>query len=176
MAEQEFLSFEATFFERLVAYLKEQVPELQYLNWDLGQLENYEISPPVAWPCALIDIDDTNFTDQLQLVQEANTVVMIRIGFNPFSNTSNLQPAAVRAKGNYYWELEQKVYKALQGWDADGLCSPLTRIRKVKERREEDSFRVRVLLFATRYDDDSAMKESYKLQVPMELDAEIDID
>lgn len=171
MADQNYTSFEVNFFERWIVYLKEQVPELEYLNWDLGQLENYDQSPAVAWPCALLDIDDTNFIDQLQLVQEGNTVIMIRLGVNPFSATSNLQPKSVREKGNFYFELEQKIYQAMHGWDANGLCSPLTRVRKVRERREEDAFRVRVLLFSTRYDDDSAMKPMQTLQVPMDLDA-----
>jgi hypothetical protein len=171
---QDLLSFESIFLLRFQEYLKTKVPELNYINQDLGQLEYYTMDrPAVAWPCALLDMSDTNYADQLNNVQEGTAVIVVRIGFNPFSATSNLQPEEVRKKGLFYYELEQKVYQALQGWDADGLCQPLTRIRKTTEKREEDAFRVRVLVFTTMFEDDGAQKESYKLTLPLDIEAEL---
>ena len=176
--DQDLLSFESKFLLRFQEYLETAVPELKYINQDLGQLENYSMdSPAVAWPCCLLDLNDTQYADLFNGVQEANPcTVTVRLGHNPFSATSNLQPEAVRIKGLFIYELEQKVYQALQGWTADGLCSPLTRIRKVTERREEDAFRVRVLIFTTAFEDDGAKKESYKLTLPIELHPEIILD
>lgn len=173
--DQDLLSFESKFLLRFQEYLKTEVPELKYVNQDLGQLEYYTMdSPAVSWPCALLDLNDTTYSDLLNNVQEANqATVTVRIGHNPYSGTSNLQPEDVRIKGLFIYELEQKVYQKLQGWTAGGICSPLSRIRKVTEKRDEDAFRVRVLIFSTAFEDDGATKAVQKLTVPITVDPEI---
>ncbi len=166
------------FFSQLLlliqSRIEEMVPEVRYVNQDLGQLEVYTMDrPAVSWPCLLIDMSDTNYADLMQGVQEANLcTIVVRLGFNPFSQTSNLQTEAVREKGLAYFEIEDKVYAALQGWDGGGLFSPLTRIRAVTEKREEDAFRVRVLIFTTAFEDDSASPAKETVDRPaIDLDA-----
>lgn len=161
-------SFEGQFLVLMQERMAELVPEIRYCNIDLGQLEMEQ--PPVSWPCCLLDLSDTQYADLFNGVQEANPcLVVMRIGSTPFSNTSNLRPESVRAKGLYYFELEDKIYRAFQGWTADGLCSPLTRIRKTTEKREVDIMRVRPMLFTTAFQDDSASPAKERLVRPMNL-------
>ncbi len=163
------------FGELLIAFqarIADKVPEIKYVNQDLGQLEVYTMDRPgVSWPCLLIDFNDTSYSDLGNMEQEGELNLLCRLGFNPFSQTSNLQPEDVRKKGLYYYALEAKVHAALHGWqpmfntgvqDDDGndilepLCQPLSRRRGFTEKREEDAFRVRGLAFTTGFNDDGA--------------------
>ena len=168
----ELQSFFAQLLLKLQEHIKTEVPEIRYINQDLGQLEVYDMgSPAVSWPCVLVDMSDTNYADLHQGVQEANIcTVVFRLGFNPFSQTSNLQPEEVRKLGLYYYELEQKLYQALQGYNADGLCQPLTRTRMATEKREEDAFRVRVMIMTTAFEDDGASLPKITINPDLEID------
>jgi hypothetical protein len=162
-------SFEGQFLVLLQERLAELVPEIRYINWDLGQLEMED--PPVSWPCLLVDISDTQYADLSNGIQEANPcTIVLRLGFAPFSSTSNLRSEAIRAKGNYNYELEDKIYRCLQGWMCDDLCSPLTRVRKITEKREVDIFRVRPMIFTTAFQDDGAKPSTHKMHPPINLD------
>lgn len=148
----------------------EHLPEFRYINQDLGQLEDPSDRPPVAWPCCLVDFSDTNYADLLRGVQEANLcTVVFRLGFNPYSATSSLQPDTVKEKGLEYLTLEHKVYQVFQGWTCNDLCSPFTRIRAVTEKREEDRFRVRSLIWTTAFQDNGAASGNIKLKRPPSL-------
>jgi hypothetical protein len=157
-----------SFFAQLLIMMQERlmenVPDIRYSNQDLGQLEAPG-DPPVSWPCALIDMSDTQYADLMGGTQEGNVcTVSIRLGFNPYSQTSNLQPQAVREKGLSYYDLEDAIYRCFQGWTGNGMFSPFTRVRAVTEKREEDRFRVRVLIFTTAFEDDGARPAMQKMK------------
>lgn len=40
-----------------------EVKELNYIDEDWGQLDKYSQSPPVQWPCCLIDISSANYSN-----------------------------------------------------------------------------------------------------------------
>jgi len=139
----------------LMARLQEQVPELKYIDQDLGQLENYEVRPAVQMPCALIDIGEFDFDDMAgKNMQHGEGLVLVRVAVDPFSASGNLAPEAVREKALSYYDIEQKVYVALHGWRTTGF-SKLLRRKSVKEIRD-DKFRVKALAFATSFEDDTA--------------------
>ena len=171
----ELQSFFAQLLLKLQAHIKTEVAEIRYINQDLGQLEVYDMgSPSVSWPCVLVDMSDTNYSDLHGGTQEANVcTILFRLGFNPFSQTSNLQPEEVRKLGLQYYEIEQKLYQALQGYDADGLMQPMTRTRMATEKREEDAFRVRVLIFTTSFEDDGARPVVNTINPDLEMETEI---
>ena len=142
------------------------------IDQDLGQLEDGSIRTPASWPCALIDIEDVVFSNTGANGQLGKGTVCIRLGFPPFSSTSFITPAPYRNKALYYYEIEQAVYMAFQGWapsviTVDNTTDPVTtanigdiwgafmRIRAVTERRN-DVTRVRCIYFQISGDDYSA--------------------
>lgn len=166
------------FGELLIAIQKHMataVPEIKYMNIDLGQLEFYTLdSPSVSWPCLLVDFNDTNYSDLLEGVQEGEMMVNFRLGFAPFSQTSNLQGDEIKRLGLRYFSIENKVHAALHGWqplraDGEPLCQPFYRRRASTERREEDAFRVRGMYFSTAFHDDGASPLRVTIQPDMEL-------
>jgi hypothetical protein len=170
------------FGEMLIAIqtrIADTVPEIKYVNMDLGQLEVYALdSPSVNWPCLLIDFNDTTYADLHGGLQEADAMMMVRLGFNPYSQTSNLQPEDVRRKGLAYFAIESKVHAALHGWQplkesGKALCQPFSRRRATTERREEDAFRVRMLGFTYGFMDDGASPVKLKQKANLDIQHEI---
>lgn len=143
-----------------------EVPEIRWIDQDLGQLDFYEGErPAVAWPCVLVDFTTTTYDEFLESVQAASATIQFRLGFPPYSATDQKAPLKVRANGLKYYELEEKLFKAFQHWDADELCQPMTRTSGITERRE-DPIRIRVMTFTTTFHDSSAVPETEKAQRP----------
>jgi hypothetical protein len=161
-------------FLALQAHIKANVPSIRWIDQDLGQLESYEIRPAVSWPCVLIDFNHTSFEQMQQNRQLGNITFTLRLGFDSYSQSASIAPQEVREKALEYYELEQELYEAVQGFDGGGLMQDCTRINIATERRDGDNFRVRVLTFSSMTEDSSAMSKTTKAARPsLELEPEI---
>jgi len=157
------LSPQANLFESLVQKIKTDVPEIRFIEQDMGQLENYEMRPAVAWPCALIDIEEWKYSDaQNELSQIGEGIVSIRLGLVKYTDTNSLTTANMREKALHYYELENTFVKALHGWNPASFGKLLRRAAGT-ERRDDD-IRVRVIKFAISYTDDIGKKT--KITIP----------
>lgn len=161
-------------FLALQEHIKTTVPSVRWIDQDLGQLESYEIKPAVAWPCLLIDFNQTSYDQMQQNRQLGNITFTLRLGFDVWSQSASTAPLEVRQKALEYYELEQEIYEAVQGFDAGGLMQDCTRVNIATERREGDNFRVRVMTFTSMTEDSSAMKTRTKAaKPPLQLEQEI---
>lgn len=153
----------------LVAMMKritDMVPEIRWIDQDFGQLGHYEERPPVSFPCVLIDFNQTTYEQEFMQVQMGLLNINIRLAFAPFSNSSAITPEYVQQKALQFYEIEMRLYQALQGWNPDSdICQPLVRISASNERRE-DPLRVRTLVFTTAFEDNSAQKVYTKVPRP----------
>lgn len=166
--------------QRLQAITIDDQPLFKTIDQDLGQLEDNTRGmnrPPVNWPCALIDIDDATYTNVGENSQLGIANICIRIGFPPFSSTEMHVPDTYRNKALYFYDIEQAVITAIQGWapgtvtitaaqpDADPPVAAVTqnigdifghliRVRATKEDRN-DLLRVRAIMFTLSMDDNS---------------------
>lgn len=146
-------------FSKLLQQIKnriiDQVPEIRYINQELGQLE--EARPPVTYPCVLIDMDEFEFTEAgNEPKQMADGFVVIRLALPSYSSSSNLAPDAVFEKAMDYYELEYKMYSALHNWAPTGFSRMLR--KKTSTEKREDNKRVRVMPFAINFEDSGAKK------------------
>lgn len=132
----------ANLYLKVAALLKQEVPQIKYVDQDLGQLENYADGerPAVSWPCALLDIDEMAFTDMADYCQTGEGILTIRIGFAPYSSANGLAPDAVKEKALEYYQAEQMAHYALHGFSVDN-CRDIVRISRRRERRN-DAYRV----------------------------------
>lgn len=154
----------------------EQVPEIKYVALDIGQLDWYEIRPAVSWPCILIDFTEAAFSNLSQNVQWVDGAVLFRMGFSPFSNANSLVPDISMAKALEFFEIENKVYKALQGWtpviliddEPVEIAQPLSRINAVTEKRS-DPFRVRKMIMLTGGEDASAQENNEMVNADLNI-------
>lgn len=152
--------FEDFFSLALIAIqdrIKAQVPEIRWVDMDYGQLDYYDMDQPaVAWPCLLVDFNNTTYDQLLEQLQTGNASITCRLAIPAFSQSSGSAPASVKEKALAFLKLEKKVYLALQNFDGGELFQPLTRTAAVTERKEQP-IRCRLITFSTRYEDESAM-------------------
>jgi len=122
---------------------------VKFIDEDNGQLEidKSELRPAVIFPAALLEFGAFTYEEASNGLQEATGTIQVRIPFAPYSSTSGKTPSAYldKALGNY--EVEKQVADCLHGWAPTG-CSKLIRVTAVKENREIDTLRVRVLTFS----------------------------
>jgi hypothetical protein len=155
----------ANLYLKIVSRLEAEVPELKFIDQDLGQLENYEIRPAVEFPCALIDVDDFDFTDAGNFTtQIGNGLLVIRLGVGAWSPSNNLAPNDVRLKALNYYEIEQKIHVALHGWSNDGFAK--LRRKKAKKEERNDNIRVRVISYAVTIQDETTKPTRTSLPRP----------
>lgn len=157
-------------FLQLQTKIKATCPEIRWIDQDFGQLEEFEIRPEVSFPCVLIDFSEANYEEIATLAQIGNITISFRLGFAPFSHSSNITPLDVKQKALDYYRLEQKLYECLQGFETE-FSQGLIRTRAYSEKRQ-DALRVRVLQFTTSYEDLSAFAQPNKQSIPIGFEIE----
>jgi len=153
-------------------FIKAQIPEIKWIDQDLGQLETFEYRPEVAFPCVLIDFAAASYSDLSELAQFGDVTVILRIAVSPFSQSHQSAPMNVREKALEYYALEQKVYEAVQGWQNE-FTQPFRRVGADTEQRNQDGLRIRILTFNTAYEDYSAGTKTTKASVTLSVQREI---
>jgi hypothetical protein len=141
--------------DKLIDKLTAGIPEVFHVNRDLGQLEYYPPGgrPNVPMPCVLIKFTSTNYAERQLSTQQATTNIQLRLAVDVLSDTSNLASTEVRTQGLQYHEIENKIYKLLQDWSADGVLNePMVRTSDGEEIRN-DPFNITVINFKAGYED-----------------------
>lgn len=134
-----------------------EVTELKYIDEDWGQLDYYSASPPVKFPCVLIDVDNVRWTDQGNQSQIGIGNVSIRFANMRLSNSNVKAPAGQKAKSLSFFDTVMHIHQKLHCWSGAKNNGPLTRIgyRKVKR---DDGIREIEMIFTVEITDDSARK------------------
>lgn len=134
--------------------LKTEVPALKFIDKDKGQLEIDK--PPVSWPCALIKIQlpRTESKDDGLTIQDVQALVTVRLGFEFIGNTDGYTSDAHVATSLAYFDVEQAVYEALQGW-SDSTFNKLDR-GSVREEISGAGHQSILINYSTAYRDSSA--------------------
>jgi hypothetical protein len=156
----------AQLFLAIQEKIKTDVPAIRWIDQDFGQLEDYQVRPPVAFPCVLIDFNQTSYEEMNKRRQMANITFTLRLAFPAFSYAASVAPQSVRELALQYYELEQQLYECIQGFDGGGLMQDCTRSNAATEGRKDDSLRVRVLTFTAMTEDSSAMPKYTKAPRP----------
>lgn len=119
--------------------LGESVPELAYIDKDWGQL-SYEV-PSVQWPCALLDVENVNYTQEgggRQMADTQLTITVADMRITPASLTAPRREEAYRII-----ELLGKIHRSLHYFSA-GDYAPLfrTNLKKVVANSSYECYRL----------------------------------
>lgn len=155
----------AQLFLALQEKINTDVPEIKWIDQDIGQLDFYKERPPVVFPCVLIDFGASNYSNLSNSVQWADVQINIRLAFAPFASANSLAPDISKEHALQFFEIENKLFEALQFFTANEAVQPLIRISAATERRE-DPFRVREIIFTTGTEDDTAQVKNLKPATP----------
>lgn len=155
------------FFSQILLDLQKrissEVPEISYIDQDLGQLtqgEDYE-RPPLSYPALLIDFPNTDYSEISSGAQLGAVPITFQLIFAPYSQTWHKVPENVIMKGLEYLNTEQKLHKCLQKWNLD-YFSPLIRTSVKSQNNNDIGLRVRNLTYTTQYEDYTPIEEEFK--------------
>ncbi|WP_312398838.1 hypothetical protein [Chryseobacterium sp.] len=161
---------EEYFYVQLLLDLQEriaqEIPEIQYIDQQLGQLENNtsEAQNNVIYPALFIDFPEAvydvdfpeaRYSDLSANSQLGNIPVTFQLVANDQHATSHLASLEERKLGLDFFRIEQKLYKTLQGWSKE-YFSPFSRIISKSTSKKYVGFKVREITFITQYEDFSA--------------------
>lgn len=155
-------------YTEIMTRLLREVPEIKYIDQDLGQLDYYNGSrPPVGFPAVLIDFSEATFEELgVNNVQLATVTVNIRLAFTPYTSANNLQIGSFAEDALEFYELENKIHKALQGHNLTDDFRELYRMNAVTEKRD-DAMRVRNIAYGVGFEDDSTIELDTKMQASL---------
>lgn len=121
-----------------------EIPELQYIDEDWGQLDYYSSNPPTKFPCALIDINSGQFSDigkdpTKRPKQRQMGIFSLKISLAnlKLTNTSFKSP---QSQKNSAWEslnLIESIHKKLHGFFPTDNASVLSRKSFARIMRED---------------------------------------
>ncbi|MDR3226063.1 MAG: hypothetical protein LBT56_00125 [Prevotellaceae bacterium] len=163
-----------SFFSKLYLDLQERiksaVPEIEWIEQDFGQDIFDEWRPNVAFPAVLIDFPSTTYSEIGNINQSAQAAIMLRLLFAPFSQSYEDAPIEVRQDALQFFEIENKLVNALQGWTPTGAyCQPLLRRAAASVNNNRIGLRIRNLSFSTAYLEIFETPEALEQTVTMKI-------
>jgi hypothetical protein len=94
--------------------LVQDVPALKYVDQDWGQMDFWR-EHPVKFPCALIDIQSAQYTNNGDFIQQGTATIAIRLFDLKLSNSSQKAPDNQKENAKKIWQLIEDVNKAIHG-------------------------------------------------------------
>jgi hypothetical protein len=155
----------------LKARIQQVIPEILLVEQDWRQIDNNDSTPGISWPCVLIDFTPSYFGVESEMGQWGDVTIQLRLAFPPVTAPATISEQAIAG-----YEMEAKLYKALQGWqptgqDGNAIGQPLTRLQVITEDRSDD-IRVRIVYFTTTIEDTSASPVYTIVSPDIEIDCE----
>ncbi len=142
-------------YNEIKALLKAEVPELNWIDLDCGQLDTQQ-RPAVALPCLLVATNinntETLFQDGSSYAQNCNTSVTITLGFEPLGVTNTAAPEDVVSKSLQPYDIIDKVQKKLQGLETMNI-EPLIRTSQGKKNSRNGLFQYQIKFATTVFDE-----------------------
>ena len=128
-----------------------KIKSIRYVDEDWGQL--HHDSPPVQFPCALIDADGFNFQHVSSFAQKASGDIYITIADQRLSRTSANAPDQQKERAFEFLDVLEDVQKKIHLMEVDGFD---TLIRKsVKRIRRNNQIREYRIVFGTEFADET---------------------
>ncbi|WP_291122757.1 hypothetical protein [Flavobacterium sp. UBA6046] len=141
-----------------------EVPEIKFIDQNLGQYMHEKFRESMLFPCVLIDFPNTNFSEMQGNNQLGDVTIVATLFHDIWNNTSNITPLTIKQAGLQYLETDQKLFMALQGWNPD-FCEPLIRLNSKSLNQNEHGLIVRETTFTTQFEDYSCDDASATVQL-----------
>jgi hypothetical protein len=143
----------------------ENKPLFAYVDFDWGQVDFYEGMPPVKFPCALIDVQNAEYSNEGQRIQLGDTIVQIRIVDMILSRTSAGAPAEQREKAARTFDLLRETHRLLHGWTGTPNRYGLLTRKTLARTRRRDGLYEYAMTFETVITDNSASPQRQAIPI-----------
>ena len=143
-------SFFSQLYLDLQTRISSQVPAINWIEMDFGQDHSDKWRPNVVFPAVLIDFPSASYSEISGINQIGNITVSLRLLVAPFSQSYEDAPLSVKQNALQFFELEQSLVVAVQGWKPAGnYCQALIRTTSTSNNRNDIGLRIRELQFTT---------------------------
>lgn len=146
------MTFEKQFILELQELLRVKVPEIRFVDQNLGQWGNDNFKAAVSFPGLLIDFPNTGYSEIAGGDDLALNTIQFTLFFDINSQSYNLAPLAIRQKALDYYELEAKLVRVVKKWQTDYFTS-LVRTTATSRNQNELGLRIRELNFVTEHEE-----------------------
>ena len=154
-------------FLNIQDHLQQTIPTLKYIDKNWGQLTFPQ--PPVKYPCALIDLDNIDYTQAARQDRLATATIAITIAGQRLRRSSALAPAHNDAYNIF--DLLEQVMAALDGHTIPGTCQQLIRTNLRKDLGD-DSHDIYTITFTTawldKYENGATIQATPSIHVRLE--------
>ena len=139
--------------------LVRSVPALKYVDQDWGQMDFWR-EHPVKYPCALIDIQSAQYTNNGNFIQQGTAMVVIRLFDLKLSNSSQKAPDNQKENAKKIWQLIEDVNKTIHGQNflQEGYGLPIR--QQMRRTKREDGCYQTELYYTVQFTDESCKPES----------------
>ena len=121
-----------------------EIAELKHIDENWGQLDYYSPNMPVQYPCALIDVQQVQFTDlgkditKKPLQRQIGTVqIKITVANMRLTNSSMQAPRRQKEEVWVIWGIIEKIHQQLHGVSLLPNVSPLIRTSQNRTLRDD---------------------------------------
>jgi len=138
--------------------LTREVPALKYVDQDWGQMDFYQ-TPPVKFPCALIDIQSAKYANDGNLVLRGTVTAVISLFDLKLTGSSQAAPAGQKENAKKIWQLIEDVNKALHGQNflQEGYGLPMC--EQMRRTKRKDGCYQTDLYYTVQFTDTSCQPE-----------------
>lgn len=127
--------------------LQKEIPEFRYIGEDFGQVDFYDTSPSVKFPCALININLIRYETISKEKQRANVTLQVRL-IDDSSIYGNIQaPKCHQQKAFEIFDLMEAVRMALQGFHGELFRE--FKLESIVKQNRQDYLREYILTYQT---------------------------
>ncbi|MGV9003971.1 hypothetical protein [Flavobacterium sp.] len=145
-----------TFYKQFILDLQElidnNVPEIKFVDQNLGQWGNDNFRAAISFPGILIDFPTTSYSELSGGSQLGLNDIKMTLFFDVNTQSYNKAPMNIKSKALDYFELEQKLVAVLTSWETDYFTT-LTRTTAVSRNQNEIGLRIRELTFTTEHEE-----------------------
>jgi hypothetical protein len=136
--------------------LIQAVPALKYVDQDWGQMDFWR-EHPVKYPCALIDIQSAQYTNNGNFIQQGTAMVVVRLFDLKLSNSSQAAPVGQKENAKKIWQLIEDVNKALHGQNflQEGYGLPIR--QNMRRTKREDGCYQTELYYSVQFLDETCI-------------------
>lgn len=121
-----------------------EIAELKHIDENWGQLDYYSPNMPVQYPCALIDVQQVQFTNlgkditKKPLQRQIGTVqIKITVANMRLTNSSMQAPRRQKEEVWAIWGIIEKIHQQLHGVSLLPNVSPLIRSSQSRTLRDD---------------------------------------
>jgi hypothetical protein len=137
-------------YESVLQQIKDKITAIRWTDFDLGQLDT--AAPPVAFPCALVDIAGAQVQQLGDQALAEQVTIEVTLAFRLYERTHSVEEDSCRAEALEHLDTVEATRAALTGLSAAAFA-PLAYEGFERDRRAD--LRVYRLRFTcTRYPDD----------------------